>query len=105
MMDPINIGMLQVTQNQEMSIILGVTQCTTAKIMRHKLYMLPVEHRAKQSRAKLYQQIRGNTHHPLHITVNRRQRNGWTTEEQQCQRLASRQLEEPTRLQRDDTVP
>ena len=32
-----------------------------------------------------------------------RQRNEWTTEK--CHRLASRQLEEPTQLQRDDIEP
>ena len=74
-------------------------------MMRHELQMLPVEHRAKLSRANLYRTIRGNTKHTLHTTINRRQRNGWTTEIQECHRLASRQLEEPTQLQRDDTAP
>ena len=74
-------------------------------MMRHKLQMLPVEHRAELSRAKLYRKIRGNTKHQLHTTINRRQRNGWTTEIQKCRRLTSRQLEYPTQLQRDDTVP
>ena len=72
---------------------------------RHDLHMLPVEHRAKLSTAKLYRKIRGNTKHPLHDTINRRQRNGWTTEIHECHRLASTQLEEPTQLQRDDTTP
>ena len=40
--------------------------------------MLPVEYSAKLSRAKLYRKIRGNTQHPLHATINMRQRNGWT---------------------------
>ena len=64
-------------------------------MMRHELQMLPVEHRAKLTRAKLYRNIRGNVQHPLHITINRRQRNGWTTEIQECHRLVSRQLEDP----------
>ena len=34
-----------------------------------------------------------------------RRRNVWTTDIQECHRLASRQLEEPTQLQRDDTAP
>ena len=38
-------------------------------------------------------------------TINRRQRNELTTELQECHRLASRQLEEPTQLQRDETAP
>ena len=63
-------------------------------MMRPELQMLPVEHRAKLSRAKLYQKIRGNTKHPLHTTINRRQRNGWTTKIQECHRFASRQLED-----------
>ena len=67
--------------------------------------MLPLEHRAELSRAKLYRKIRGNTNHPLHATINRRQRNGWTTEIQECHRLALTQLEEPTQQQRDDTAP
>ena len=67
--------------------------------------MLPVEQRAKLSRAKLYWKIRGNTKHPLHATINRRKRNGWTTEIQECHRLLSRELEEPTQLQRHDTAP
>ena len=87
-----------------MRLILGVPRGTSAKRMRHELQMLPVEQRAKLSRAKLYRKIRGNKKHPLH-TINRRQRNGWTTEIQECHRLASRQLEEPTQLQRDDTAP
>ena len=74
-------------------------------MMRHELQMLPVEHRAKLSGAKLYRKIRGNTKHPLHTPINRRQRNGWTTEIQECHRLASRQLEDPSQLQRDDTAP
>ena len=73
--------------------------------MRHELHMLPMEHRAKLSKAKLYRKIRGNTEHPLHDTINRRQRNGWTTEIQECHRLTSTHLEEPTQLQRGDTVP
>ena len=64
-----------------------------------------MEHRAKLSRAKLYRKIRGNTKHPLLTTINRRQRNGWTTEIQECHRLTSRQLEEPTQRQRDDIAP
>ena len=66
--------------------------------------MLPVEHTSKLSRAKLYRKIRGNPKHPLHDTINRRQRNAWTTEIHECHRLASTQLEEPTQLQRDDTT-
>ena len=73
--------------------------------MRHDLQMLPREHRVKLSRAKLFRKIRGNTKHPLHTKINRRQRNGWTTEIQKCHRLTSRPLEEPTQLQRDDTTP
>ena len=45
------------------------------------------------------------TKHPLHTTINRSQRNGWTTEIQKCYRQAPRQLEEPTQLQRYDTAP
>ena len=41
----------------------------------------------------------------IHTTLNRRQRNEWITEIQECHRLASRQLEEPTQQQRDDTAP
>ena len=105
MMVPSNIDRLQVSQNQVMRLILWVPRGTSAKMMRHELQMLPVEHRAKQSRAKLKRKIRGNTKHPLHTTINRRQRNGWTTEIQECHRLALRQLEEPTQLQRDGTSP
>ena len=43
--------------------------------------------------------MKGNTKHLLHTTINRRQRNGWTTEIQQCHRFVSRQLEESTQLQ------
>ena len=88
-----------------MRLILGVPRGESAKLMRHELHMLPVEHRANLSRAKLYRKIRGSTKHPLHTTINMRQRNGWTTEIQECHRLASRQLEEPTQLQRNDTGP
>ena len=100
MMAPSNIDRLQVSQNQGMRLI-----TRSAKMIRHELQMLPMEHIAKLSRAKLYRKIRGNTKHQLHPTINRRQRNGWTTEIQECHRLASRQLEEPTQLQRDDTAP
>ena len=75
-----NIDRLQVSQNQGMRLILGVPRDTSAKMMRHELQILPVEHRAKLMRAKLYRKIRGNTQHPLHTTINRRQRNRWTTE-------------------------
>ena len=105
MMAPSNIDRLQVSQNQGMHLILGVPQGASAKMMRYELQMLPVEHRAKLSRAKLYRKIRRNTKHPLHTTINRRQRNGWTTEIQECHRLASRQLEDPTQLHRDDIAP
>ena len=77
----------------------------SVKIMRHELQMLPLKHSAKLSRAKLYRKNRGNTKHPLHATINRRQRNGWTTEILECHRLASIQLEEPTQLQRRNTAP
>ena len=105
MMAPSNIDRLQAAQNQGMRLILGVPRGTSAKMMRHKLQMLPVEHRAKLTRAKLYRKIRGNAQHPLHITINRRQRNGWTTEIQECYRLVSRQLDDPTQLEIDNTAP
>ena len=73
MMAPRNIDRLQVCQNHGMHLILGVPQGTSAKMMRHELQVLPVEHRAKLIRAKLYRKIRGNTKHPLHTTINRRQ--------------------------------
>ena len=68
MMAPSNIDRLQISQNQGMHLILGVPRGTSGKMMRHKLQMLPVEHRAKLMRAKLYRKIRGNTQHPLHLT-------------------------------------
>ena len=105
MMAPSNIDRLQVSQNQGMRLILGVPRGTSGNMMRHELYMLPVEHRAKLMRAKLYRKIRGNTQHPLHTTINRRQRNGWTTEIQECHRLISRQLDDPTQLEIDNTAP
>ena len=74
-------------------------------MMRHELQMLPVEHREKLTRAKLYRKIRGNVQHPLHITINRRQQNGWTTEIRECHRLVSRQLDDPTRLEIYNTAP
>ena len=73
--------------------------------MRHELQMLPVELREKLCIAQLYRKIRGNRKHQLHAAINRRQLNGWTTEIQGCHRLVSRELEEPTQLQRHDTVP
>ena len=106
MMAPSNIDRLQVSQYQGMRLILGVPRGSSAKMMRHELHMLPVEHRAKISRAKLYRKIsKGNTKHPLHDILNRRQRNRWTTEIQECHRLASIQLEKPTQLQRDEIAP
>ena len=83
MMAPSNIDTLHVSQNQGMLRILVLPRGTSAKMMRHELHMLHVEHRAKLRRAKLYQNIRGNTKHQLHDTINRRQRNGWTTEIQE----------------------
>ena len=105
MMAPCNIYRLQVSQNQGMRLILGVPRGTSANMMIHELQILPVEQRAKLSRAKLYWKIRGNTKYPLHATINRRQRNGWTTEIQECHRLVSRELEERTQPQRHDTAP
>ena len=49
MMAPSNIDRLQVSHNQRMCLILGVPQGRSAKMMRHELQMLPVEHRAKLS--------------------------------------------------------
>ena len=86
MMAPSNIDRLQVSQNQGVRLI-------SAKMMRHELQMLPVEHRVVLGRAKLYRKIRGNTKHPLHTTINSRQRNGWTTVIPECHRLVSRQLQ------------
>ena len=88
-----------------MRLILGVPRATSAKMIRHKLQMLPVEDRATLSRAKLYRKMKGNTKHPLHATINMRQRNGWTTEIQECHQRVPRQLKEPTQLQRHDTAP
>ena len=70
-MATINIDKLYLTQNQGMRLILGVRRGTSAKMMKHKRQMLPVEHRAKLSRAKLYRKIR-NTKHPLYTKINRR---------------------------------
>ena len=83
MISPSNIDRLQVSLNPGMRLILGVPRGTSSKIIRHELQMLPVEHIAKISRAKLYREIRGTTKHPLHTTCNRRPRNGWTTEIQE----------------------
>ena len=58
MMAPSNIDRLQVSQNQGMCLILGVPRGTSAKMMRHELQMLPMEHIASLSRAKLYRKIR-----------------------------------------------
>ena len=66
MMASSSIDRLYVSQNLGMRLILGVPRGTSAKMMRYKLQMLPMEHRAKLSRAKLYRKIRGNTNHPLH---------------------------------------
>ena len=105
MMAHSNIDRLQVSQNQGMRLILGGPRGTSGKMMRHDLQMLPVEHRAKLMRAKLYRKIKGSTQHPLHTTINRRQRNGLTTEIQECHRLVSRQLDGPTQLEIDNTAP
>ena len=91
MMAAANITRLQTVQNQGMRLILGVPRGTSAKMMRQELQMLPVEHRAKLTRAKLYRKIRGNVLHPLHTSIGRRQANGWTTDMQECHRLVSRQ--------------
>ena len=101
-----NIDRLQVYQNyqnQGTRLILGVLRGTSVRLITHELHMLPVEHRTKVSRAKLYWKIGGNIKHPLHTTINRRQRNGWTTEIHEYQRFSSKQYEEPTQLQTDDT--
>ena len=105
MMAASNIDRLQAAQNQGMCLILGVPRGTGAKMMRHELQMLPVEHRAKLTRAKLYRKIRGNVNHPLHTTLGRMQRNRWTTEIQECHRLVLRQLEDPRQLEIDNSAP
>ena len=105
MMVPSNIDRFHVPQNQGMRLILGVPRGISGNMMRHELRMLPVEHRAKLMRAKLYRKIRGNTQHSLHTTSNMRQINGWTTEIQECHRLVSRQLDDPTQLEIDNTAP
>ena len=105
MMAANNIARLQTAQNQGMRLILGVPRGTSAKMMRHELQMLPVEQRAKLTRAKLYRKIRGNALHPLHISIGRRQVNGWTAEIQECHRLVSRQLEDPRQLKINNSAP
>ena len=70
-----NIDRLHITQNQRMRLILGVPRGTSTKWMGHELQILPVEHRAKLSRAKQYRKIRENTKHPLDTTINRIQPN------------------------------
>ena len=105
MMAANNIARLQTTQNQGMRLILGVPRGTSAQMMRQELQMLPVEHRAMLTRAKLYRKIRGNVLHPLHTSIGRRQANGWTTEMQECHRLVSRQLEDPRQLRIDGSAP
>ena len=54
------------------AFILGVPRGTSAKMMRHGLHMLPMEHIAKLSRAKLYRKIRGtqNIDYTLHSTAD-----------------------------------
>ena len=69
MMAASNIVWLQTAQNQGMRLILGVPRGTSAKMMRHELQMLPVEHRAKLTRAKLYRKIRENVHHPYTLQL------------------------------------
>ena len=105
MMAATNMARLQTVQNQGMRLILGVPRDTSAKMMRQELQMLPVEHRAKLTRARLYRKIRGNTLHPLHTSIGRRQANGWTTEIQLCHRLVSRQLDNPRQLRIDGSAP
>ena len=105
MMAANNMARLQTAQNQGMRLILGAPRGTSAKMMRQELQMLPVEHRAKLTRAKLYRKIRGNALHPLHTSIGRRQVNGWTTEMQECYRLVSRQLEDPRQLRIDGSAP
>ena len=51
-------------------LFLEYHEAPSSKMMGHELQMLPVEHRAKRSRAKLYREIRGNTNHLLHTTIN-----------------------------------
>ena len=67
-MAPSNIDRLQVSQNQGMCLILGVPQGTSVNMMRHELQMLPVEHRAKPSRAKLYLKLIQGTQN-IHYTL------------------------------------
>ena len=105
MMAANNIARLQTAQNQGLRLILGVPRGTSAKMMRHELQMLPVEHRAKLTRAKLYRKIRGNVLHSLHTSIGRRQWNGWNAEIQECHRLVSRQLEDPRQLKIDNSAP
>ena len=96
MMAPSNIDRLQVSPNQVDASYSGGT--TRHKCQDDQRRTLDVT-RGPQNKAKESQtlpEVRGNTNHPLHTTINRRLRNGWTTEIQECHRLASRQLEEPT---------
>ena len=52
MMDASNIDRLQAAQNQGMRLILGVPRDTRAKMMRHELQMLPVEHKSKANESQ-----------------------------------------------------
>ena len=104
-MTHIKLDRFHVSHHQGMRLILGVPRSTSAKMMRHKLQMIPVEHRAKLGRATPFRTIIGNTNHPLHSKINSRQRNVWTTEIQECHRFASEHLYEPTQLQIDYAAP
>ena len=56
----------------------GVPQGSNAKMTRHELQIITVEHRATLSeRLEVTQPIQDTT-------INMRQRNGWTTEIQKC---------------------
>ena len=61
-------------------------------------------HKCQDGETRISHVIRG-TQSKANTTINRRQRNGWTTEIQECHPFASRQLEEATQLQRNITAP
>ena len=86
---------LQVSHNQGMRLILEVPRGTSTKVMWHELPMIHVKHRAK-----LLRKIRGNTNHPLHTTINKGQRKGWTIDSQQ-----NNWRNKHTQLQINDIAP
>ena len=88
MMSKSSLVHMQVIQNQDMRVILGVPKSTNAASTGRELDILPIGSRANIRRSRFMLKVKLQAHHPLHDAVctppRRRHGTGWIQEMHQC---------------------